>query len=164
MTQPTDQITDGDSDLNRFNPERFRITTPIADPLVEVIPVDEVIRKRDRTAGYFSIIPLTAARHFSAADRVLLLLAHAPYIQDPDLDGDWFKLRTGIASDFHLRDKAARHRALAALEKAGAIEVRREPGKSPYIRLSPDHRADFQHAIDASRSRRGGTRMRIREV
>ena len=145
MPNPIHPASTTTREADRFDPARFRIEVPIADPLIEVIPVNEVIRKRDRTAGRFSIVPLAAAPYFPPTARVLLLLAHVAYVQAPDLEGGWYRLATGLSSDFHLLDKDARRYALATLEKAGIIEVRREHGKSPYIRLSPDRRAEFQH-------------------
>ncbi len=136
------------------------------DLLVEAIPVEVAIIRRRRiglVAGFRSSRwrPYT---YFPPTARVLLLLAYAPFLRAPDLRGGWYKLSTGIAADFHLRDKDARHRALAALERAGLIEVRRMNGKSPFIRLAPDHRAEFQHVPGPPRPRRGVTEMRIREV
>ena len=150
-------------DLDRFDPERFRIEQPGADPLVEAIPVDETITDRDRTTRRFAIVPLAAVRHFPPAARILLMLTYVQHFYGPDIDGGWYRLRTGIATDFHLRDKDVRRHVLAALEKAGLIEVLRTPGKSPFLRLSPDHVAAFQH-VSLLRRQRRAVRMRICEI
>lgn len=145
-----------------FDPERFRIEAPAVDPLIEVIAVDEVIPPRDRITGRFSLIPLSAVRHFPPTSRVLLLLAHAAAVGRPDLRGGWYKLATGLSTDFHLRDKDVRRRALATLEETGIIEVRRETGKSPLIRLAPKHHAAFQYVSSAARPPRAGTGAFVR--
>ena len=127
MVQPAHPAST--DDLDRFDPERFRIEQPGADPLVEAIPVDETIVGRDRMAGRFAIVPLAAVRYFPPAARILLMLTYVQRLYSPDIDGGWYRLRTGIATDFHLRDKDVRRHALAALEKAGVIEVLRHAGQ-----------------------------------
>ena len=114
-------------------------------------------------AGRFAIVPLAAVRYFPPAARILLMLTYVQRLYSPDLDGGWYKLRTGIATDFQLRDKDVRRHALAALEKAGIIEVLRHPGKSPFIRLSPTT-PPSSSTPGSPRPTRGVLQMRIREV
>lgn len=140
--------------LDPFDPDRFGGLAPTGAQVDTAFPVDVVIRHRDRITGRFSRVPIGAAPLFPPTARVLLLLTHALAVRRPDLDGGWYRLTTGLAADFHLRDKDVRHRALAALEKAGIVEVRRAIGKSPLIRLAPEHRAAFRHVASAHRFER----------
>lgn len=147
------------SPLDPFDPDRFRNKARADIPIDAAFPVDEVIRHRDRITDRFSRVPISVAHLFPPTARVLLLLTHAPAVRRPDLDGGWYRLGTGLATDFHLHNKDVRHRALATLEKAGIVEVRREVGKSPLIRIAPEHRAAFQPVSVTLRPPRGGAKI-----
>jgi hypothetical protein len=131
---------------NRFAPERFSIGLSDSDLSGESIPIDRIITGRRRITGRFSTVPLAAVRLFPPTARVLLMLAYVRRFQSPDIEGGWYKLKTGISTDFHLHDKDIRRRAITALEKTGVIEVMRHDGKSPHIRLFPTHVSAFEDA------------------
>ena len=96
----------------------------------------ELVPFRDRQAGKFSKVPLSATKYFPAKARLLNMLIHLNTMEPPDKPGGWYKMKTGRCTDFYLRDKDVRFRALGSLEADGIIEVERQNGKSPYVRFT----------------------------
>jgi hypothetical protein len=128
---------------NRFDPSRFRINPTFVDP--QVIPAErEPFLRKDRKSGKFAIVPVAAQEFYPPTARTLNLLAYVSRVMPPDLPGGWYKLTTGRAADFQLINKNSRSRAIATLEVARVIEVKRERGKSPHIRFAPKAMARFQ--------------------
>ena len=111
----------------------------------------EVIPYRDRQAGKFSKIPLSASKYYPPTARLLNMLVHLTTMEKPDKPGGWYKMTTGRSSDFHLRNKDFRYRALGSLETKGIIEVERATGKSPYVRFTPSAAKDFLVAGSSSK-------------
>lgn len=134
-----------DNNLHKFDPDRFRVANEqFADPLVDTVPVDEVIKAENcRVGGRFAIVPTIAAKYFPPKSRLLLLLATVRRVEREDEPGGWYKLTTGRAADYGLTDRSTRSQTIFALERDGVIEVRRSPGKSPLIRLSNQAQGDF---------------------
>lgn len=134
--------------LDHFNPDRFSVVNePFVDPLVDAVPVDQVIKAENRrVGGRFAIVPATATKYFPPRSRLLLLLATVRRVEREDEPGGWYKLTTGRAADYGLIDRPTRSHAVSTLERDGVIEVRRSPGKSPLIRLSKQAQCDFYHA------------------
>lgn len=103
----------------------------------------EVIPYRDRQAGKFSKIPLSASKYYPPTARLLNMLVHLTTMEQPDKPGGWYWMKTGRSSDFHLLNKDDRYRAISSLEAKGIIEVQRATGKSPYVRFTPSAAKDF---------------------
>ena len=111
----------------------------------------ELIPFRDRQAGKFSKIPLSASKHYPPTARLLNMLTYLTTMEPPDKPGGWYKMTTGRSSDFHLTNKDIRYRALSSLETKGVIEVQRATGKSPYVRFTPSAAKDFLAAGSLSK-------------
>ena len=111
----------------------------------------ELIPFRDRQAGKFSKIPLSASKYYPPTARLLNMLVHLTTMAQPDKPGWWYKMTTGRSSDFHLSNKDIRYRALSSLETKGIIEVERAMGKSPYVRFTPSAAKDFLVAGSSSK-------------
>lgn len=122
----------------RFDPSRFHSGEDWYDPEVDTVPVSEVISFRDRIPQGFCRIPIAAMKFFPLEARILNMLAYLVTMKKPDRVRGWYRITTGRSVDFLLDDKDARRRALASLEARGVIEVEREKGKSPHIRLTHD--------------------------
>jgi hypothetical protein len=134
---------EGHSD-DRFDPSRFSMDPAFVDPQADLVPAErEPFLKKDRKSGKFVIVPVAAQEFYPAAARTLNLLVYLSRTHVPDLEGGWYKLTTGRTVDFRLTNKSSRSRALMALEASGAIEVKRERGKSPHIRFAAETAAKF---------------------
>ena len=111
----------------------------------------EVIPYRDRQAGKFSKIPLSASKYYPPPARLLNMLVHLTTMEQPDKPGGWYRMKTGRSSDFHLLNKDDRYRATSSLEAKGIIEVQRATGKSPYVRFTTSAAKDFLVAGSSSK-------------
>ena len=111
----------------------------------------ELIPFRNRQAGKFSKIPLSASKYYPPTARLLNMLVHLTTMEQPDKPGGWYKMTTGRSSDFYLSNKDIRYRALSSLEAKGVIEVQRATGKSPYVRFTPSAAKDFLVAGSSSK-------------
>jgi hypothetical protein len=128
------------------------------DPQADLVPAERESFLHDRKSGKYVIVPVGAQEFYPAAARTLNLLAYLSRMNAPDLEGGWYKLTTGRTVDFRLTNKNSRSRALMALEASGAIQVKRERGKSPHIRFAAETAAKFQ--IDLSTLRQVARRPR----
>jgi hypothetical protein len=142
----------GGQSEDRFDPSRFRTDPALVDPQANLIPAErETFLQKDRKSGKFVIVPVAAQEFYPASACTLNLLAYLSRMNVPDLEGGWYKLTTGRAADFQLTNKNSRSRAIMALEASGAIDVRRERGKSPHIRFAPKAAAKFEVDVTAHR-------------
>ena len=55
---------------------------------------------------------------------------------------DWVRVRTQLRESLGFTNRAAHSRAVAELERAGIIEVRRREGYAPLVRLVPQGATD----------------------
>ena len=61
---------------------------------------------------------------------------------------DWVRVRTHLRESLGFTNRAAHSRAVAELERAGFIEVRRRKGYAPLVRLVPQQRAGKEDEAD----------------
>lgn len=88
----------------------------------------------------FTRVPSTAYRMFPPSSRLVLCLLFARDVFGEDAPGGWTKLGQGLTKRFGLTDRYVRRRAVAAIERAGIVEVRRRRGSSTLLRLKGTHR------------------------
>ena len=115
----------------RYRPD----LTNDAIPVVKLSAKDLGVEDRARPAEY-THVPSKAYHLFSPPCRLLLALLFSQRVFGEDAPGGWVRLGRGLTSRFDLEDKDVRRRAVAALEKAGAVEVRRTPGACHLLRLT----------------------------
>lgn len=125
-----------------FDPSRLRagVDETVRD---EDMPVDQVISFRSQPIAGFCRVPVGAMRFYPVQGRILNMLAYLSAMKEPDKPGSWYRITSGRSAALLLREKDARRRAIVALEAGGAIEVMRQKGKSPFIRLSETASAAF---------------------
>ena len=158
MNKPGSKVRPIASDDDEaFDPARFRVD--LIDPAIEAIPARKIdLGITNRVAGWFGAIPLAAAGFYPPQARLLILLAALCRLQTPDLEGGWYKLSTSRYSAVGLHDKDVRARAVAACEKAGAIETLRTRGKAVHVRFTD--MARLAHDIPFKRHRKLGVQVR----
>ena len=103
-------------------------------PVTKIDPV-----RNERRDGLFIKGPIPVAQVAAAvasghAKAPLMLLA-LRFRTDTE-QADWIKPPTLVLSDWQL-SSSDRSRAIAALEKAGMLEVQRRKGRPPLVRLVP---------------------------
>lgn len=95
--------------------------------------------KRPRPSGHFIKGPLPLAWFSKACllHRTALATALALWYLSGLNKGkkDNLKVTSATLRRFRVSNRAAKYRALEALEKAGLIQVKREPGKNPLVTI-----------------------------
>jgi hypothetical protein len=125
----------GQHPQDRFDPSRFRLQDAMADPLIDVIPAEEVPQPRPPGKELFAIVPLRLAKHMPTAGRLIMLLLFLERAAKPDREG-WHKLTSGRLDKVGITDRFQAYRAVATLEKAGLISSLRRAGRTTRVRLS----------------------------
>jgi hypothetical protein len=137
-----------------FDPARFRDVSPQGGCDDEKIVVDAVVSLLKPKTGAFCLIPIEAMRFYPVEARILNMMAYLTAMKDSDKVDGWYRITSGRSAEFLLQDKDARRRALASLESRGVIEVERQNGKSPYVRITSDAMAAFDLRVRHQRPKR----------
>ena len=110
-------------------------TTPDSQVPAERVETSTIANQKKRRVGRFlkGPIPLSWVRcHIHApADRLILVLrAYADMSGSPEL-----RVSADILRDANVEDRKVLYRALKALEKSGSVEVLRNRGRRPVVRI-----------------------------